>query len=443
MRRALALAVVALALASCATPSRLAKQSNEAIAKGDLAKAYDRAVRAVEKDGGNAEARTAYERASELFAAEKRAAVRARAAADSLGAAEAAREYARFRSEVVAHGASTRDDARWSADETLLYRTGASTWYRRGREALAARRPKAAWRAFGECRRFLDGWADAPEQQQRAFRQASVRVAVMPFTDGVSVPGLALETHERTAEGLAAAEDGFTFTQVVPRDSVDAALTLADARSLSRDAAMAAGRRLGAQRVVIGRFLGLRSSSDSRERTIPFVRRVEVRDAEGVTHVKWEEGQLAIVRRSRDVRLQTEFEVVDVRTGATVLKKVVPGESFAEVAWTDFRPEGDCAAYHLIAPDLRKADPARAKKADAAWKDAAGDWALPRFLEQAQKHRDRARYERGYRSEFLRDTRSRPVWLGELPGEDELAFCALATLDRPVVAALEELDARE
>jgi hypothetical protein len=135
--------------------------------------------------------------------------------------------------------------------------------------------------------------------------------------------------------------------------------------------------------------------------------------------------------------------VIDVRTGATLARRIVPGEAHAHTVWTDFRPEGDCTHYALLDPDTRKAEPERAKAVDAQWKERVGSWTLPALLERAQKGRDRARYKPDYRREFLGDTRARPVWLGELPSEDELAYCALETVWKPVLAALEELDERE
>ncbi len=441
-RRVWTLVAVALIAVSCASPARLARRSGQELAQGDVDKAYELARKAVEKDAGNADARAAYARASERLAADWRGRIRAQASADSLAAAEAVLRYTRFRSEVAAHGATTRDDADWAADEGLLYRTAASRYYRQGREALAAKKPKTAWRAFGDCRRFLPEYADVERQQDRAWRLASVRVALMPFADGVDVPGLALDTHRRTADELAKATD-LVFTRLVDADSVEGAISLAESRALSREAALAAAKKLGAQRVVIGRFLGLRSSSDSRESVHPLVHRVEVKDDKGATQVQYEASELHLVTRSREVRLTTEMEVVDVKTGTTLARRTIPGETFARVVWTDFRPVGDIGRYALMDPDRRKSEPDRAKDVDARWKEQAGSWTVPALLQRAKDGRDRERYKSDYRREFVGDTRPRPVWLGELPGEDELAFCAVNDLWRPVLAALEELDAKE
>lgn len=443
-RRGCMLIAVALLAVSCASPARLARKSGEELAQGDLDHAYDLARRAIEKDAANAEARAAYERASERLGAGWRERVHAQAAGDSGAAADLVMSYGRFRSEVLAHGLSLHEEPGWSADEALLYRTAAQRHYQRGRDALAAKKPKAAFAAFRDCRRFIPGYADAASMQARALRLATVRVAVLPFAENIDVPGLTLEMHRRTAAEVARQAGGeFTFTALVPTDSVDDALTLADAQEPTRERAIAAGRRLGAQRVVTGRFAGLRSSNDSKESVQPFVHRVDVRDDKGVTHPRWDTGELTVITRSREVKLQTEIEVIDVRTGATVARRTVPGEAFARTVWTDFRPEGDCTRYALLDPETRKAEPDRAKAADARWKEGAGSWTLPALLERAQKDRDRARYKSDYRREFLGDTRSRPVWLGELPSEDDLAYCALEELWKPVLAALQELDAKE
>ena len=57
---------LALVLVACASSAKLARQSDEALARGDLRKAYDRARSAIEKDPQNQDARGAYAAASRL-----------------------------------------------------------------------------------------------------------------------------------------------------------------------------------------------------------------------------------------------------------------------------------------------------------------------------------------------------------------------------------------
>src|SRR5690348_10897495 len=98
-----AAAGLALALVACASPAKLARQSNEALAKGDLRTAYTRALRAVEKDPQNQDARNAYTAVSARVAEDYRARVTATASADTEQAANLALDYRRFQQEVARH----------------------------------------------------------------------------------------------------------------------------------------------------------------------------------------------------------------------------------------------------------------------------------------------------------------------------------------------------
>ena len=82
---------LALLVVACASSATLARQSDEALAEGDLRKAYGRALSAVEKDPQNQAARGAYAAASQLVAADHRQRVVALAVADTTAAANIAK----------------------------------------------------------------------------------------------------------------------------------------------------------------------------------------------------------------------------------------------------------------------------------------------------------------------------------------------------------------
>ena len=435
----------AFVLLSCAGPAELAQQSNEALAKGDLRKAYDRALRAIEKDPLNAQARAAYTQASGYIADDYKARVRALAAVDSLGAADLVLEFRSFRNTVAQHGSSLAADDAYEDDEIRIVTAAAREYYRRGRAAMAERRPKQAWRDYGSCLSYVADYADAAKRQQDAWRAARTRVALLPFADGIQVRGLSQEIADQCAtEVPRQAGSSLSFTEFVSSGEVAGTITLAQASRMSAQDARAIGRKLGADCVVTGRFAGLRSSDDFEDLTLPVYRRVEHQDDKGVTTVSWDEASLRVVTREREVTVNWDFEVIDVRSGAVLAHHEAPANAAARIVWTDFKPEGDIDQYTLLPPDVRKSDAARAKSVDSQWEEGVGSWKLPELLRKSRDERGRSRWSKAYRREFHGvDSRRRPVWLGELPGEDDLAFIALEDAWRPVLEVLQELDAQE
>lgn len=441
--RLVPLLFAALLLASCAGPEKLARQSDEALARGDVRKAYDRALRAIEKDPMNQPARDAYDAASRRVAADDDARVRALASADSLGAADLVLQARQFRLDVARHGVALDRTPQDDALEQAMLATAARTHYRRGREAMTAHRPKAAVDEYNACRRYDDGYADVATRVAAAFRAATARVALLPFADGVGVAGLSQETASLVQGELDRRASSLRFTQLVAGDEVAKHVTVAQLRELSRTDAIALGRKLGADWVVVGHYKGLRSSNSERDLTVPLYHRIEGKDDKGATVVRWEESSLRVITRERDVTLAWDFDVLQVATGAVLAHREPPAHSVVRIAWSDFRPEKDCDRYALLPPDVRSAEPDRAKKLDAQWKDHLGSWPLKDLLEHSRDQRSRATWSSRYRGEFYGDTRQRPVWLGELPSEDDMAFVALHEAWKPVLAALTELDAKD
>lgn len=444
IQRLLLLSCAAFLLASCAGPAKLARQSDEALAKGDLRKAYDRALRAVEKDPQNAAARSAYDAASRRVADDFKGRVRALAAADSLGAADLALEFRGFRGSVAAHGTALAPDDTYESDEARILGAAARTHYRYGRASFSSKRPKEAWREFELCRRY-DGWNDFERLQSKAYEAAVTRVAVFPFEDGVRVPGLSQEVAAQIDRELARRGGEMHFTEIVAPEKVTGTMTVAQANGMSRDAAIALGRKIGADRIVVGRFGGMRSNNDLKDMTLPIYRRIEAKDETGATVTRWDEATLRVVTREREVTVNWGFDVLDTRTGAVVEHRDVPTNTAARVVWTDFKPVGDCDHYALLPPDVRRTDSARAKQVDGQWDERLGSWKLAELLKRAQGDRSsRTRWSKDYRREFRGvDSRRRPVWLAELPGEDDLAFVALDDAWRPVFASLKDLDAKD
>lgn len=436
--------IAALALASCAGPAKLAQQSSEALARGDVRKAYDRAVRAIEKDPLNAQARMAYTQASGRVADDYKARVRALAAADTLGAADLVLQFRSFRNTVAQHGSPLVADGAYENDEASIVNSAAHEYYRRGRAAMVEKRPKQAWRDFGSSLVYVPDYADAYKRQQDAWRAARTRVALLPFVDGIQVRGLSQEIADQMSSQIPGHAGTLNFTEFVAGGEVEGAITVAQFSRLSAEDAVALGRRVGADRVVTGRFAGLRSNNDLKDLTIPIYHRVERKNDKDETVVSWTESTLRVITREREVKVNWDYEVIDVKSGVVLAHREVPADAAARIVWTDFKPEGDPGRYELLPPDVRKRDSERAKRVDSQWQERVGSWKLADLLKRARDDRGRSKWSRDYRHEFHgTDSRNRPVWLGELPGEDDLAFVALDDAWRPVLATLQELDATD
>lgn len=436
--------LAALLLASCAGPAKLAQQSHEALLKGDLHKAYDRALRAVEKDPQNAAARGAYDEASRTVAGDYRARVRAQAATDSLRAADLALEFRGFRASVARHGSSLPFDGAYESDEDRIVTAAAREYYTRGRTAMAAKRPKEAWRNYGESQRYVPSYADVQKRQQDAWKAARTRVVLMPFEDGIHVRGLSAEIAVQMQREVSANGGSMSFTEFVDGATLEGVMTVAQADHMARTEALTLGRKVGADRVVVGRFTGMRANNDLKDLTLPIYRRVERKNDKDETVTEWLESSLQVITREREVTVNWEFDVLDVKSGVLLHHRAVPATCAARIVWTDFKPEGDCDRYSLLPPDVRRSDTARAKRVDSQWETRVGSWTLPSLLLKSRDERGRARWSKDYRHEFRGvESRRRPVWLGELPGEDDMAFVALDGAWRDVLAGLQELDAKD
>jgi hypothetical protein len=195
--------------------------------------------------------------------------------------------------------------------------------------------------------------------------------------------------------------------------------------------------------VVVGRFRGLRTTDSRRAAKIEIYHSVDRKDAAGVVHTTWEAEELPIVTRRREVTVQFELDVVEVATGTVLAHREQSAQGEARVAWTDFRAEEHFDRYALLSPDDRRTDPKRARAADDRWKEEVGGWDLKDFMRRSREQRDRSSYTSRYRGEFYSDTRQTPVWLAELPSENDMAFVALRGVWREVHAALKELDAKD
>jgi len=437
--------LVALLSVSCAGPAQLAKISDRQLQAGQVREAYETARRGVEKEPLGGPAHRAMTAAATRWADDWKARVTAIAAADTVAAARYALEFRDFRAELEQYRIELPSDPEYARRETLIRNAAAGIEYRRAAQAMKEHRPKAAYAGFRAAAGIVADYRDVQERIRTARETATTRVAILPFGNETDVPHLSKDI----ADAMYAEIPGrlgaprFQFTRVADRDEVYASMTVKELDALTRESALRIGRGVEADRIVTGRFHGMRASSAFQSFERPIYRRVAEKDSSGKSHDRYVETRFTAVSRERVVTVHCDFDVVDTRTGEVIASRSEPLEAVARVAWTDFRAEGDCGDYCLVPPDEAKADPDRAKGAERAWKECFGGLKLPDMLDHSRKDRRRSAYQSGYRDEFRRSTHDHPVLLGELPGEDDLAYLALAGSWEKVLATLADLDPRD
>jgi hypothetical protein len=442
---AVILSVIAMLALSCASANRLSQRSERALAAGDLRGAYEQARRAVEKQPANPRARAAYATAATRLVDDREARILSIADVDTLAAAEQILELVELRDDVLRHDLTLPADTVFARHETAIRVGAADVHYRAGAKAMAARTPKTAWFEYRRAQRMVAGYRDTEKRIDEAYHAALARVAILPFEDQVRVPGISRAVCDRMYEQVAphVRPDEFLFTRLVDPGQVYARISVAEQDRLTRDAGIRIGRGLGADQVVTGRVYGLRSSTNTTHVSQPIFRRIVDKDTAGVRRERYVEQDFHAVERERTVSVRYDFEVVDTHDEATLGDFSDEVEGYARVVFTDFQASGDCSNYHVVPPGLKKTDPERAEQLQRDWNRHFGTWKLPALLEQARKDRNRARhYTSADRRAFYSDCRERPVWLGGLPADDDMATIALDPIWQPVLGMLKELDAK-
>lgn len=436
------LPALALLVISCASADKLARQSDEALARGDLRGAYEKARRALEKEPDNTRARSAYAAAAGEISDDFKGRVLRVVETDTVEAARTALEFRDLRNEIARYPVELAADRGYMQQEGRILVGAAHQLYIGGERALADGRPKEAWRRFGEAMTFDPDYLDVANRVDDAYQRALTRVAVVPFENQVDVPGLAqgLERTLTTELSRRSASPAFRFTRVLSSGEIEDRMTVSQSRGLTREQARALGRTLGADRVVCGRITGLRSSSESADWRYPIYNPVSGYDDKGQPTDTWVESVMRVVSLQRHVQVTCAYEVVDVRTGTILASETHPYEVWARVVWTDYVPTVDNGKYRLAPPTTQAAD---ADRAQAEWDDHLRGLPLAELLSQTREHDRRQHWDNRYRDEFTRDTREHPVYLAELPPESEMAYVALHSAWEPMLDALRELDPQD
>ncbi len=438
------LSIIALLALSCASANKLSQRSERALAAGDLRGAYEQARAAVAKSPSNPRAKKAFATASSRLVEDRKTRITTIAGVDTVAAAQQVLALSELRGEIMRYGAVLPADTAFAHRETALRLGAAGILYSRAESELESGRPKLAWADFRAVGAYAPGYRDVGRRIDEAYTQALSRVAFLPLADQAGVPGISRALADRIYAEVSPhiRDDDLRFTQVMDPGEVYARITVAELDELDRDDAVRIGRRLGVDEVVTGRVYGLRSRTNSREYDGTLYRKIVDRDTSGEKRVRYVEQDFHAVEREREVTVHYDLELVDVDDETSLAVQSDAPTAYARVVFTDFQAQGDCGDYCLVPPQLAQSNRERADRIETQWKSHFGSWTVPSLLERARKERTHRRYAGGDRAAFFSDCHARPVWLGELPGENDLAGIALDAIGRPVLGILRELDAK-
>jgi hypothetical protein len=433
-------ALLLLVMMGCAGPAKLAEKSEQMLAGGQNGRAWELAIRALDKDPGNTRARSAAAAAGNAMARDWEQRIHVLAQSDSMAAAEQVLELNSFRVGAVRYAAITVSPD-WGREEQALRQGAARTHYQRGLADAAAKRPKRAYLHFNDAQHFVADYRDAARLADKAFDKAVTRVMIVPFATASGDFTMGREVAAEWRDGLTrrmAPPDAY-FTRVLGGSEVEQQMTVSQLDRMSREDALALARKAGAERVVWGSIGGIESKTSLHLFTDVIARRVVEKGPDGSQITRWEAVPIEVLSRQRTVTVRMDYEVIATRGGVTLAHQRTPRTTSARVVWTTFSPEGDLGAYALVSEVVRSANPDRAKQVETRWKETCGDnTTLREVLEARRTSRSGGRYQRDQLARFAAGAAF--VFLQELPPPEDLAYSVLANGWQPLADDLLRLD---
>ena len=437
--------VAASVVLSCAGPNKLAQQSEKAYSQGEVEKAYQKAARALRKDPENRRARNAMAQAAAKIMEERKAEIRGIAARDTVAAAKRSLALDTFRREVIGYRVFLAPDSSFDRDEDAIRHGAAGIEYRQGLEDLGEGYPKRAYDELQLAQAFEPRYRDVGRRIEQAYDEALPRIALLPFANETDVAALSKGFADRAYTVLERRTSApeFRFTDLLPRERVYDAVPVSLLERINRREAARLGRELGADRVIVGRFYGLRTRTNTGNFLQTIFHKTEDKDEKGATRERYVEQLIEVVTRDRDLSVGYEYQVLDVGDGSAIVGYSGTMEATAHAIFTSSPVAGDCDDYCLVPPDIKKSDPDRAKRIESGWEDRCGGWKLTELLDRSRKEKARSGSESRYGDDSDLRAGGRAFFLGDVPPEGELARLALGQVWEPMIRTLRDLDQRE
>lgn len=443
-KRLWGLLIFLLFLLGCASSAKLAKKSQEQLAEGKTRKAYETALKAVDKDPYNESARAALAEAGAAMMAHEVRMLRSTVQVDTVEAAEVALRMAGVRTETALRGVSLPIDSLVAAEENAVRVGAARVYIGLGDDQMDAGAPKDAYRLFLAAERFAPQHPLVASRLEESYEAAVDRVLVVPVRVESRVPVDREAISERLYDALADQAQGrLQFTELVPRGDEWARMLALPPGRLTQDRALRIARDANATRATWVRIYGDRVDSHTESFAGTLYHPVKRKRADGGEATVWEEVPFRAAVHDLWASVAMECEVYDLGDERVVARRAGERGAGLRALRSSTGFPGDADDYVLCTPDMERTDRTRCRDLKKAWSETMGGLSVEDFVELANDEPRVIVFGRAKRyGGASRNNRSYAVYYGVPPVEVQLIDNALGDVWREAAKALAEADSR-
>jgi hypothetical protein len=375
--RGLCLLVAALVAGGCANSAKLARKSQEQLQGGDPRKAYETALKAVEKDPYNVNAQGALRASGSAVLAHDTQRFNTLVPYDTLAAAEVALGMADLRARVAQYGVNLAADSKQAAHEKAIRGGAAAIEIRDGDSWLTSGKPKSAYAAFERAKRYDEEHPALEDLLTLARERATDRVLVLPYSfDTRTRVDARLLSEDMLGNLTRYAERNYTFTELADPGPVWGPLFGRGMGGFTRDAAYGIGDERDATRVAWVRIYGDRYESATEVYRTTVYRSVTLVHPDGTKEVAWREVPVQVRIEDRFVSVAFECEVHEVADHQLIARRTGERAAGVRAVYPIAELPGEPGDYALYSPAMWSTDRADCERRKKEWSDAFGTLAL-------------------------------------------------------------------
>ncbi|MGH7342387.1 MAG: hypothetical protein ACREKH_18020, partial [Candidatus Rokuibacteriota bacterium] len=369
--------------AGCASPTKLARKSQDQLSEGRPAKAYETALKAARKESENPEVRAALKDAGDALLVLEGDRFRALLPHDTLAAAEVALRMSDLRYEMASFGVSAAVDGQLSMLEAKARSTAARTFDAEAERRLAAGDPKDAFFALSDAVRMTPDDETVRTRLDDVHAQATDHILVFPLVNDTryDLSLAALDPGESYDLSHSLGKRNLLFTDLLAPDLAWRAGTAEEFRSLTPQRAMQIGGRAGASRVLWGRVYGDRLDTRTEIVQETVYRVTTAVDPEGNRVETWEAHTLRVATHDRWASAAIECEVYDVESGELVTRREDAETVGIRTVVGLSSLRGEAREYRLYPKEWETSDREACRARDREWQDRYGELGVSRMIE--------------------------------------------------------------